>query len=344
MSKTPDAITDRLLRWSGVTVFLLLWETAPRAGWVDPYFAPPFSAVLGALGRLAAEGTLASHLLVSAWRGLSGLAVAVAVGVPAGFLLGRRFLRAGEALEPLLRLLSQVNPFTLLPLFLLFFGIGETAKIAVIGWVSLWPILFYTATAARTVDPLLVKTARSLGVNGTELYRAVLLPGALPTLFTGVRIGSGLVFFMLVAAEMLGANAGVGWLVHNSAMNFQIPRLYAGAVAIIFLGYALNRGLITLEQGLFAWREAPAEAVSGRPVRPVLRPGKGGAAVAAALLALLFVAGGWEVRRVNLAAVSGGHSHHGKHGLPTPERIEEEKRLEQELNGWDPFANEGKAK
>jgi len=278
MSKTPDAITDRLLRWSGVTVFLLLWETAPRAGWVDPYFAPPFSAVLGALGRLAAEGTLASHLLVSAWRGLSGLAVAVAVGVPAGFLLGQRFRRAGEALEPLLRLLSQVNPFTLLPLFLLFFGIGETAKIAVIGWVSLWPILFYTATAARTVDPLLVKTARSLGVNGTELYRAVLLPGALPTLFTGVRIGSGLVFFMLVAAEMLGANAGVGWLVHNSAMNFQIPRLYAGAVAIIFLGYALNRGLITLEQGLFAWREAPGGSCFGATgaTSPATRQGGSG--------------------------------------------------------------------
>ncbi|GLI39449.1 ABC transporter permease [Geobacter hydrogenophilus] len=344
MARTPDAITDRILRWSGVAVFLLLWETAPRAGWVDPYFAPPFSAVLGAFGRLAAEGTLASHLLISAWRGLSGLAVAVAVGVPAGFLLGRHSPRAGEALEPLLRLLSQVNPFTLLPLFLLFFGIGETAKIAVIGWVSLWPILFYTVTGARTVDPLLVKTARSLGVNGGGLCRTVLLPGALPTLFTGVRIGAGLVFFMLVAAEMLGANAGVGWLVHNSAMNFQIPRLYAGAVAIVFLGYALNRGLLTLEQALFAWREAPSEAVTGRAARHVLRPGKGGAALAAALLILLFVAGGWEVRRVNLAAVSGGHSHHGKHSLPTPERIEEEKQLEQDLNGWEPFTDGGKGK
>ncbi|WP_084201304.1 ABC transporter permease [Geobacter pickeringii] len=344
MTKTLDAITDRLLRLSGVAIFLLLWETAPRVGWIDPYFAPPFTTVLRAFGRLAEEGTLASHLLVSAWRGLSGLAVAVAIGVPAGFLLGRRFPRVGAALEPLLQLLSQVNPFTLLPLFLLFFGIGETAKVAVIGWVSLWPILFYTVTAVRTVDPLLVKTARALGVGGVELYRTVLFPGGLPTIFTGVRIGTGLVFFMLVAAEMLGANAGVGWLVHNSAMNFQIPQLYAGAAAIIFLGYALNRGLLTLEQGLFDWREAPSEAVSGRPARPALRPGKGGVVLVAVLLALLFVVGGWETRRVNLAAVSGGHSHHGTHGPPTPERVEEEKRLEQELNGWDPFADGGKSK
>jgi len=341
MTYTLDAITDRLLRWSGVVVFFALWEAAPRLGWIDPYFAPPLSTVARALGDLAGEGTLFTHLLVSLWRGLSGLAAAVALGVPAGFLLGRRFPRTAEALGPLLRLLSQVNPFSLLPLFLLFFGIGETAKIAVVAWVSLWPILFYTVTAARTVDPLLVKTARSLGVGGFGLFRSVLLPGALPTLFTGVRIGAGLVFFMLVAAEMLGANAGVGWLVHNSAMNFQLPRMYAGAVAIVFLGYALNRGLLAIERTLFAWRETPVEAVTGRQAPAVLRPPKAAAALAALLVAALYLGGGWEVRRINRAATSGGHAHHGKHSLPTPERVEEEKQLDQELKGWDPFAGQG---
>lgn len=341
MTDTLNAITDRLLRWSGVVIFFALWEVAPRLGWVDPYFAPPLSTVARALGELAGEGTLLTHLLVSLWRGLSGLAAAVALGVPAGFLLGRRFPLAAEALGPLLRLLSQVNPFSLLPLFLLFFGIGETAKIAVVAWVSLWPILFYTVTASRTVDPLLVKTARSLGVGGLELFRSVLLPGALPTLFTGVRIGAGLVFFMLVAAEMLGANAGVGWLVHNSAMNFQLPRMYAGAVAIVFLGYALNRGLLAVERSLFAWRAASAEAVTGRQAPTVWRPPKAAAALAALLVAALYLGGGWEVRRINLAATSGAHAHHGKHSLPTPERVEEEKQLDQELKGWDPFAEQG---
>jgi len=306
-AKEPAAFA---LRWSGVVIFILLWEAAPRLGWIDAAFAPPFSTVAAQLGIMAWDGTLVNHLLISAWRGLVGLLTALAVGIPAGFFLGRWFVRTGEAMGPLLRLLSQVNPFTLLPLFLLFFGIGETAKIAVVGWVSLWPILFYTVTAARTVEPNLVKTALSLGIGPRTLFFKVLLPAALPTLFTGVRIGAGLVFFMLVAAEMLGANAGVGWLVHNSAMNYQVSRMYAGALCIVILGYVLNKGLTYLEMALLDYRE-PSGAVLTNIEAPLhRRPGKLAVILTAVAVVGFIVLGGREVRRINVETTEATHARH----------------------------------
>ncbi|MBI1921004.1 MAG: ABC transporter permease [Geobacter sp.] len=307
-----DTIKTHLLRWSGVVVFLLLWEAAPRLGWLDAQFAPPFSTVLGAIHELAADGSLAKHLVISIWRGVTGLLVATLVAIPAGFLLGLRLPVWAAVLDPFLRVLSQVNPFSLMPVFILFFGIGETAKIVVIAWVSLWPILFYTITAVRNVDPLLLKTARSLGITTGELYLKVILPASLPVIFVGLRIGAGLVFFMIVAAEMLGANAGLGWLVHNSAMNYQTPRIYAGATFIVILGYLLNRFLLALERAFFSGEQEQVDLVPARrSSAPSWRPGWRSAAAAASVIFVFLLAGGREVYLSNLANASlGGHLGH----------------------------------
>lgn len=304
-----------LLRWSGVFTLLVLWESAPRLGWVDREFAPPLSTVVATAARLVVAGELTSDIIASLWRGLLGLFFAVAIGVPAAFIAGHVFSRAGRRLEPLLRVLAQVNPFTLLPVFLLFFGIGEAAKIAVIGWVSLWPIFFYTWTGVRTVDPLLVKTARSMAAGASDLYLKVLLPGALPTIFTGVRIASGLVFFMLVAAEMFGANAGLGALVHRSAMNYQIPEMYAGSACIVLLGYLLSRGLHLAEQGLFWYREDAGAVITGESAARRWRVGKRSVYLLAGAVAAFLILGGWRVREINYESTQSiyGHHHHHHH-------------------------------
>ncbi len=311
---TVNAQAGRLvLRSSGVILFLLLWELAPRLEWLDPYFVPPLSVVIGEAGTLLREGSLPIHLLVSVWRAIVGLLVAMAIGLPLGFLLASRFQQLAEAIDPMLRVLSQVNPFTLLPVFMLFFGIGETAKVAVVAWVSVWPILFYGMTAAREVDPVQIKSAASMGIGSTDMLLKVILPGALPTTFVGIRIAASLTFYILVAAEMLGAGAGLGWLVHNAAMNYLIPRIYAGAACIVVLGFVLNRFLLWLERVLFVWREEisilPGEAaVAVSPWRPGRYAAR--ALVGGVLAVLLF--GGIEVQRINREAAEpgGGHSHH----------------------------------
>lgn len=297
-------------------VFILLWESAPRLHWVDPYFIPQFSTIVVEIVRLFSEGYLGIHILVSVWRALVGLLGSLLIGLPVGFLLGRRFVGAAEVLHPLLVALSQVNPFSLLPMFLLFLGVGEAAKLVVIGWVSLWPIVFYTITATRSVDPLLVKLSASMGVSRREQYARVILPASLPTIFVGIRISAGLTFFILMAAEMLGASAGIGYLVHNSAMNYKIPSIYAGATFIVLCGYFLNKGLLYIERHLFSWQEKSTfHARQTAAGTPFWRPGRKTAVVAAAMIVLLLVIGGLEVQRINREAsdVWSDREKHQKH-------------------------------
>ena len=315
MRTTATAI-NYLLRSSGVIIFLLLWEIAPRLAWLDPYFVPPLSVVLAEIVILIRTGELAIHCLVSSWRGVSGLSLALLVALPLGFILGRWLTGLADALDPLLRLLSQINPFALLPLFLLFFGIGETAKVAVVTWVTLWPILFYTITATRTVDLAQINSAAAMGVSRTGMLCKVILPASLPTIFIGIRIGASLTFFILIAAEMLGAGSGLGWLVHNSAMNYLIPRIYAGASFIVILGFLLNRFLLYLEKSLFSWQESSAcFTVAGRTTEYSWHPGRWSAVVGLAALLLILTLGGMEVRKLNQEAVVGfkGGANHSKH-------------------------------
>lgn len=311
-------IRQYLLRSSGVVLFLLLWELGPRLDWIDPYFVPAFSTVLAEIAELARNGWLQIHLLVSVWRGTTGLLLALLLALPLGYLLGRLYPALAAALDPLLRVLSQVNPFTLLPVFVLFFGIGETAKVAVVAWVALWPVLFYTITAARQVDPLQIKNAAALGVSEGGLLWQVIIPGSLPTVFVGLRIAANLTFFILVAAEMLGAGAGLGWLVHNAAMNYLIPRIYAGALCIVLIGYLLNRLLLALERHLFAWQEDPSTIFIANQHRPVWRPGRAAALCGGVSLATLLILGGWQVQQINRAAANGpGEGSHARHfGTP----------------------------
>ena len=309
-----------LLRSSGILIFLVLWELAPRLAWVDPYFVPPVSVVVAEIGVLCSSGELATHLLVSSWRAVTGLCLALVIALPLGIILGRWLTGLATALEPLLRVLSQINPFALLPVFLLLFGIGETAKVAVVTWVTLWPILFYTILATRTVDPLQIKSAAAMGVSRFEMLGKVILPAAIPTIFIGIRTGAALTFFILVAAEMLGAGSGLGWLVHNSAMNYLIPRIYAGATFIVLLGFLLNRFLLSIENRLFLRPESPAGlTVTGATQPGLWRPGTGAAVVGAGALVLLLILGGYEVRKLNQEALAGagGSSSHAKHfGTP----------------------------
>ncbi len=315
MSSTRFDLQHFLLRWSGVVLFLLLWEVGPRFDWIDGYFLPPFSTIVVEIFHLFTDAYLAVHILVSVWRALVGLLIAVVIGIPLGILLGRVYPRTAEALSPVLRILSQVNPFSLLPVFVLFFGIGETAKLAVVAWVSVWPVLFYTMTGTCTVDPIQEKSAASMGITFWELILKVILPAALPTIFVGIRIGATITFYILVASEMLGASAGLGYMVHNAAMNYQIPRIYAGATFIVIFGYLLNRLLIYVGNLLFAWQENSSTTVSADAAVTMTswKPGRISAVAAAIAMLAIVLLGGIEVDKINKEAASidpGSHSRH----------------------------------
>jgi NitT/TauT family transport system permease protein len=252
----PD-LTARLIDVSGIIGLLLLWEVAPRIGLTDPQFVPPLSAVLWAAWKIAATGELFIHIATSLQRVVMGLVMGIVFAVPLGFLLGGVFPRLSQQLRPLLNLLGQINAFSLFPIFILFFGIGEAAKVSIIFWSCLWPVLFTTISGVQQVDPLYIKSARAIGADKVTIFFKVILPGAAPPIFTGVRIGATTAFLMLIAAEMIGASAGLGWLIHNSTVNNQMPRLFAATITIALLGMAINYLIYWLEWNILTWKQQP---------------------------------------------------------------------------------------
>ncbi len=250
LSGALDSLKEKLMDYYGIAVLVILWEVAPRLGWIDSQFFPALSSVFAEGVKLWADGTLLLHIAVSLQRTFLGLMGATALAIPLGFVLGGWFPRFTRFLSPLLNLFGQINAFSLFPLFVLFFGIGELAKFSIIFWSCLWPILFMTIAGVQRVEPLFIKLARSMGGGRRILLVHVLIPGALPSIFTGVRIGATVAFLMLIAAEMIGASSGLGWLVHNSSVNYIIPRLYLAALLIALLGMIFNYSLHRLEAHL----------------------------------------------------------------------------------------------
>jgi NitT/TauT family transport system permease protein len=248
-------LTTRLVDFSGIITFFLLWEILPRIGVVDGQFIPPISEVLVALWILASDGSLFIHIAASLQRTVIGLVLAIVVAVPMGFILGGVFPALSRQLRPLFRLFGQINGFSLFPVFMLFFGIGESAKVSIIFWSTLWPVLFTTISGVQQVDPLYIKSARSIGANKFIIFRKVLLPGAAPVIFTGVRTGATIAFLLLMAAEVIGASAGLGWLIHNSAMNNIIPRLFAGVITIAVLGVFITYLIDYVEETIVDWKQ-----------------------------------------------------------------------------------------
>ena len=249
-------VHERLLDVYGFAVLLALWELAPRLGWLNPMFFPPLSVIAATGVHMIANGELPRHVLASLGRTFLGLGVAAALAVPLGLYLGGRSPRLARFLGPLFNLFAQVNAFALFPVFVLFFGIGEVAKFAIIFWACLWPLLLGTIGAVASVDSALVKTARSMGVGGVELVREVLLPAALPVILAAARGGALTAFVMLVAAEMAGASTGLGWVVLNAMHYTAFDRLFLATVVIAALGALLQHGLLRLERRLVFWAHA----------------------------------------------------------------------------------------
>ncbi|MEW1634722.1 ABC transporter permease [Streptomyces sp. NPDC093801] len=242
-----------LLRSAAVLALLALWEAAPRFGLVDATFLPPFSEVARAWWGLLADGQLAEHTRASLTRSFGGFALAVLVAVPLGLLIGW-YRPVAAFLGPLLELFRNTAALALLPVFVLLLGIGETSKVSIVVYACVWPILLNTISAVGNADPTLVRLARSMDLSTPRLFQKVILPASVPAVFTGIRLAGAVSILVLVAAEMIGAKAGLGYLINASQFNFAIPQMYAGIVTISAIGVAFNQLLVAVERRLSLWR------------------------------------------------------------------------------------------
>ncbi|WP_109528155.1 MULTISPECIES: ABC transporter permease [Nocardia] len=236
-----------------IGAFLLLWQFAPQVGLVDQVFLPPFTTVAQAFIDLVQSGEMWTHVSASLNRSLSGFALALVIAVPLGIAIAW-YKPVADLLNPILELFRNTAALALLPVFVLILGIGETSKVALVVYASVFPILLNTITGVRTVDPLLIKSAVSLGLTPIRLFQKVILPAAIPSIFTGLRMAAASSILVLLAAEMVGARAGLGYLITAAQQNFQIPNMYAGILAISLLGLSFNGLLVTLERRFSRWR------------------------------------------------------------------------------------------
>ncbi|KRD26544.1 ABC transporter permease [Acidovorax sp. Root267] len=239
---------------SGLVLALaVLWELAPRLGLTDPTFLPPLTEVLAAGWVLAQNGQLWEHTFISLARSLGGLSIAVVAAIPLGLAIGW-YQRLGQALNPLIELLRNTAPLALLPVFLLLLGIGEVSKLSIVVYACAWPLLLNTIAAVRQVDPLLVKSARTMGATPRQLFVKVILPASVPTIFVGIRLAAASAMLVLIAAEMVGAKAGLGYLIIYAQYSFLIGDMYFGIIAITAIGVSLNFALQKLERHFTAWQ------------------------------------------------------------------------------------------
>jgi NitT/TauT family transport system permease protein len=237
----------------GLILLGVVWEYAPRAGLVDPHFVTPLHDVLRAWWEMVRDGSMWHQTQASLRRIGTGFGLAIVVGVPLGAAIAwYRVVR--EITTPVLEVFRNTAPLAILPVFMLVLGIGETSKDAIVCYACLFPIVLNTVSGVTNVDRQLLKTARVLGLSPIRTFTQVVLPAALPTIFTGVRIAGATSVLVLIAAEMVGATAGLGYFINYSQMNYQIPQMYAAILTTTLLGLVVNYTLIALERRFSRWR------------------------------------------------------------------------------------------
>ncbi|MER1987369.1 MAG: ABC transporter permease [Solibacillus sp.] len=234
-------------------LFVLLWELAPQLGLVDKVFLPPFSEVVIAWWDLLVTGELWRHFEASILRSVFGFALALVVAIPLGLVIGWYPL-ARDLLTPILELFRNTAALALLPVFILILGIGEVSKVSIIVFACTWPVLLNTISAVKNVDPLLIKSARSMNISSFKLFYKVILPASVPTIFTGIRMAGTGAILVLIAAEMIGAKAGLGYFITYAQFNFLIAEMYAGIITISLLGLLINYGLSSAERYFSRWK------------------------------------------------------------------------------------------
>lgn len=237
----------------GLVLLAALWEIAPRVGLVDKFFVPPLSQVLAAWADLVRSGELFTHLRASLTRSALGFLLALVIAVPLGAAIAW-YRAVHQLLDPVLELFRNTAALAVLPVFVLILGIGETSKVAIVTYACLFPVLLNTISGVRSVDPLLLRSAKALGLGATATFRKVVLPAALPTIFTGIRIAGAAAILVLIAAEMIGATAGLGYLINYSQFNFLVPQMYAAILTTSVVGLVVNGALVALERRLSRWR------------------------------------------------------------------------------------------
>jgi ABC-type nitrate/sulfonate/bicarbonate transport system permease component len=244
-------------RVTSLVTFLALWSLA--GGLVEatrpfnPLFLPAPWVVIGALLELARKGQLWVHVAATLERVAVGFAAGAVLALALGLLAGQiRVVR--NVVEPVIELLRPIPPLAVLPLFIVWVGIGEASKVGFITYATFFPMFVTTVHGVTQIDGRLLRAAQSLGARPRHLFLRVILPAALPDVLTGLRLGVALSFFVIVISEFVGAESGLGYLINDGRNFFLVPQMLGAAVLLGLLGYAGNALVRVLERRVLRWQ------------------------------------------------------------------------------------------
>jgi ABC-type nitrate/sulfonate/bicarbonate transport system permease component len=269
-----------------VVAFLLFWEWVGTSGVVNPMFTSSPSRIIKAADRLFFDGGIGAVFaaigagnLAGAWTAIAkgsiwkdiwvslqelfwGYGLAIVIGIPLGLMLGW-FRRLNYVFEPFISALYATPSVALLPLYIIWFGIGINSKIAVIFMSAIFYLLMYARVGVTTVDANILKCAKSFGATDLQLLRTVVLPSSVPYLMTGARLASGRALIGVVVGELYAATAGVGYLITVAGATFQTDKVFVGVLIITFAGVLLTALIQRVEDRFSTWRPRMDEEASG---------------------------------------------------------------------------------
>ncbi len=246
------SVAKRLVPWLVPVGLIVAWQIASSLGWLSTRVLPAPVDVIKAAWALAASGELWTHVKVSAGRALAGLAIGGGLGLALGLLTGSvRFFET--LLDSTIQMVRNIPALALIPLVILWFGIDESAKLFLISVSVFFPIYLNTFHGIRNVDPQLIEMGRTYGLTRWQLYREVILPGALSSILVGLRFALGLMWVILIVAETISAQSGIGYLTMNAREFLQTDIVLVGILLYALLGKLADLFARALERWWLRW-------------------------------------------------------------------------------------------
>lgn len=228
-------------------IFLLLWQCVIWIGHYQPILLPGPLLVAKSIWHFIISGEIFTHLGISLFRFFIGFIIAIIIGVPVGFLLGRSNTLF-DAIEPLLQLIRPISPIAWSPFVVLWFGIGSLPAMAIIFIAAFFPIVFNTIKGIRNVEPQYLKIAANLNVTGWQLYKHILFPGAFKHIMGGIHMAVGTSWIFLVSGEMIGAQSGLGFLIVDARNMLNLEDVLSAIFFIGLFGFMIDRFISYLEK------------------------------------------------------------------------------------------------
>ncbi len=247
----------RLAPWAVPLGLLILWELASTLGLVSPRFLPPPQRVITSAIDLTASGELPYDILVSTTRALAGFAIGGAIGLVLGLLNGTSTI-AARYLDSTLQMVRNIPHLALIPLAILWFGIGEAPKLFLVALGVFFPIYLNTYFGIRSVSTELLEMGQVYGLRRAALFRDVILPGAMPSILLGVRYALGVMWLTLIVAETIATDKGIGFMTMNAREFLQTDVVMLGIVIYALLGKLADWSAVQLERRLLPWQSARA--------------------------------------------------------------------------------------